>query len=210
MWMIIKLVLGLKQPSLDWSTHGFQCSLEILYRLPNIMGRILSMFSSMRLRMYSLFQKYRARSATCEDTRPKRLQSESHVSPRGRLMTDFDFLPNSLRSWKRKQKPLSRHESTRDAMAISDVTSCLNKFPSHLRVKIMVAISTAQGKCTLGKIIMFREVLMLFGLLSVINVRDKARRGVRNQELMDNAKARRVRGAASSHLLYTMVTYQIK
>lgn len=77
-------------------------------------------------------------------------------------------------------------------MAISDVTSCLNKFLSHLRVKIMVAISTAQGKCTLRKIIMFREVLMLFGLLSVINVRDKARRGVRNQELMDNAKARRV------------------
>ena len=38
-------------------TYGFQCSFEILYRLPNIVGRILWMFSSIRLRMYSLFQK---------------------------------------------------------------------------------------------------------------------------------------------------------
>lgn len=45
-------------------TYGFQCSLEILYKLPNIIGRILSMFSSIRLRIYSLFQKYKALSAT--------------------------------------------------------------------------------------------------------------------------------------------------
>lgn len=47
------------------STYWFQCSLETRYRLLNMMGRILSMFSSIRLRMYSLFQKYSDRSATC-------------------------------------------------------------------------------------------------------------------------------------------------
>lgn len=45
-------------------TYGFQCSLEILYKLPNIIGRILSIFSSIKLRIYSLFQKYSALSAT--------------------------------------------------------------------------------------------------------------------------------------------------
>lgn len=50
---------------IKWNvTYGFQCSLEILYKLPNIIGRILSMFSSIRLRIYSLFQKYKALSAT--------------------------------------------------------------------------------------------------------------------------------------------------
>lgn len=52
-------------PQIKWNvTYGFQCSLEILYKLPNIIGRILSMFSSIRLRIYSLFQKYKALSAT--------------------------------------------------------------------------------------------------------------------------------------------------
>lgn len=45
-------------------TYGFQCSLEILYKLANIIGRILSIFSSIKLRIYSLFQKYNALSAT--------------------------------------------------------------------------------------------------------------------------------------------------
>lgn len=45
-------------------TYWFQCSLEILYKLPNMIGRILSIFSSIKLRIYSLFQKYNALSAT--------------------------------------------------------------------------------------------------------------------------------------------------
>lgn len=64
-WIQWNLANMLTEPK---GTHGFQCSLEILYRLPNIIGRILSMFSSMRLRMYSLFQKYRALSATCQNS----------------------------------------------------------------------------------------------------------------------------------------------
>ena len=59
----------------EQNTYGFQCSLEILYRLPNIIGRILSMFSSIRLRMYSLFQKYSARSATCREKRGTALKN---------------------------------------------------------------------------------------------------------------------------------------
>lgn len=37
-------------------TYGFQCSLEILYKLENMMGRMTLEFSSIRLIMYSLFQ----------------------------------------------------------------------------------------------------------------------------------------------------------
>lgn len=45
-------------------TDWFQCSLETLYSVPKTRGRMTWQFSSIRLRMYSLFQKYRARSAT--------------------------------------------------------------------------------------------------------------------------------------------------
>lgn len=68
------------------STYGFQCSLEILYRLPNMMGRTLSMFSSMRLRMYSLFQKYSARSATCEHRDKTRRKTPTSGSDCNRLI----------------------------------------------------------------------------------------------------------------------------
>lgn len=47
-----------------WFSYLFQCSL-LLYKAGNMIGRIVDALSLIRLRMYSLFQKYRARSATC-------------------------------------------------------------------------------------------------------------------------------------------------
>ena len=43
----------------------FQCSLDIRYNAGNIIGIITWLFSSMSDIIYSLFQKYRALSATC-------------------------------------------------------------------------------------------------------------------------------------------------
>ena len=42
----------------------FQCDLEFLYRAPKSMGRMTLTWSVINWTMYSLFQKYRARSAT--------------------------------------------------------------------------------------------------------------------------------------------------
>ena len=38
----------------------------VLYKEGNMRGNIMNTFSLIKLRMYSLFQKYRARSATCK------------------------------------------------------------------------------------------------------------------------------------------------
>jgi hypothetical protein len=46
------------------TTYWFQWSLEILYKLLNIIGNTILEFSSIKLIMYSLFQKYKALSAT--------------------------------------------------------------------------------------------------------------------------------------------------
>ena len=46
------------------TTYWFQCSFEIRYKHENIIGKITFEFSSMRLMIYSLFQKYNALSAT--------------------------------------------------------------------------------------------------------------------------------------------------
>jgi len=56
----INVILDICWNDTDW----FQCSLETLYSVPKTRGRMTWQFSSIRLRMYSLFQKYRARSAT--------------------------------------------------------------------------------------------------------------------------------------------------
>lgn len=42
----------------------FQCPLEFSYNGANMIGRMTSTLSLMRLQKYSLFQKYKARSAT--------------------------------------------------------------------------------------------------------------------------------------------------
>lgn len=47
-------------------SYLFQCSL-LLYRAGNMRGITLDTLSLIRLKMYSLFQKYSARSATCGD-----------------------------------------------------------------------------------------------------------------------------------------------
>lgn len=70
-------------------THGFQCSLEILYRLPNMIGRTLSTFSSTRLRMYSLFQKYRALSATYQNREETQLMWRSLTHNRLAIVPSF-------------------------------------------------------------------------------------------------------------------------
>lgn len=107
-----------------WRTYGFQCSLEILYRLPNMMGRTLSMFSSMRLRMYSLFQKYSARSATYRDRKNKGvLQSRLRLS---HLTTPFLFNHRSEQSRKSKRSDegeKKRPRQTCNMMAIAHVWS---------------------------------------------------------------------------------------
>ena len=48
------------------SSYWFQWSFDILYKLLNIIGNTILEFSSIKLIMYSLFQKYNARSATCD------------------------------------------------------------------------------------------------------------------------------------------------
>ena len=49
----------------------FQCSLLMRYRAGNIIGMITWLFSSIKLIMYSLFQKYKALSATFNDKKRK-------------------------------------------------------------------------------------------------------------------------------------------
>lgn len=46
-------------------TVWFQWEREFVYRAPKTMGRIWSRFCAMSDTMYSLFQRNRARSATC-------------------------------------------------------------------------------------------------------------------------------------------------
>lgn len=46
------------------TAYLFQCSL-LLYKAGKTMGRIVDALSLIKLKMYSLFQKYRALSATC-------------------------------------------------------------------------------------------------------------------------------------------------
>lgn len=50
--------------SMHLATYWFQWSLDILYKLLNIIGKTILEFSSIKLIMYSLFQKYNALSAT--------------------------------------------------------------------------------------------------------------------------------------------------
>ena len=62
-----EILLALRQPYL------FQCC-WVLYKAGNMSGRTMPTLSEIRLRMYSLFQKYKARSATCTRNRDKSMR----------------------------------------------------------------------------------------------------------------------------------------
>lgn len=67
-----------------WFSYLFQCSL-LLYKAGNMIGRIVDALSLIRLRMYSLFQKYRARSATCWLSYTKK--KKNRKKPKTRTLT---------------------------------------------------------------------------------------------------------------------------
>lgn len=87
------------------NTDWFQCSLETLYRVPNTRGRMTWQFSSIRLRMYSLFQKYRARSATWKRENGRSAWALHHTSLCSQtLTTDIRQTAVVITQWVWKKK----------------------------------------------------------------------------------------------------------